>query len=479
MLRDKGFILLLLLVLALLLVPFVHGEDEPGSHARIVRLSFVVGHVQIAHQQGGGYENATMNVPLVQGDQLRTGNDGWVEVQLENGSTIRLAPESDLTFVTLTRFPSGATATEVNFDSGEGEFAVAAGDDDGPFRINVRQRVISLKHSSRFRVTTLKADPLEITVWKGEVGVFSSDSGQEVAVKKHEVFMLDPEDAGHYDLEKDVQADDLDQWSAERDQYLSSYAPNNNTAQSPYQYGMSDLNYYGQYYNVVGCNNCWQPYGVGLGWDPFMNGYWNNSSYGYAWVSAYPWGWMPYRFGQWVFVPGFGWLWQPGWWNRWVSIPRVVNPPAGFRPPVAPTAAGAMASITSGKPGIVTKFDGGPARLTVNNPALSTTIGKGNREVISNEHVPASFTGQTGNSVGAGAAPTKPGPAVVRVRPPVQPPQPMGAVQQPRVVNTPPPQVHVSSPPVSRPQTFSPPPRAYSPPPAPAAAPPAHSGSHH
>jgi hypothetical protein len=477
MLRDKGLILLFFLVLAMLVVPFVYGDDQPGSHARIVRLSYVEGQAQVSHHIGAGYENATMNVPLVEGDQVRTGNDGWVEIQLENGSMIRLAPESQLTFALLGRFPSGATVTEVNLDEGEAEFSVAAGDEDGPFKVNVRQRTISLKHSSRFRVTTVNSDPLEVAVWKGELGIFNSDTGQEVTVKKHEVFTLDPQDASHYDLEKDAQADELDHWSSERDQYLQSYtANNNNYMQSPYQYGTSDLNYYGQYYSVAGCGYCWQPYGVGLGWDPFMNGYW----YGSTWVSAYPWGWMPYRFGQWVFVPGFGWLWQPGLWNRWVPVPRVVNPPAGFRPPVPPAA---TAATGVDNPRVGNSFDGGPSHLTVNNPALTTNTDKVNKPVISNEHTPLRRIGDLGNSqqpTNTGTANTgtaNTGKPVVRVHPPVET-RPM----RPSVANAPPPPVHVSPPPqVSRPQSFSPPPhfspppRSFSPPPPPPAA---HSGPH-
>src|SRR5579864_2386134 len=128
MLRDKGLILLFLLVLAMLLVPFLHADDDQAvSHARIVRLSYVEGQVQVSRQQGGGYQNATMNIPLVQGDQIRTGDDGWAEIQFENGSNIRLAPESQITFTLMTRFASGATGTEVNLDEGEAEFAVAAG----------------------------------------------------------------------------------------------------------------------------------------------------------------------------------------------------------------------------------------------------------------------------------------------------------------------------------------------------------------
>lgn len=471
MLRDKGLILLFLLVLALLLVPFVHGDDQPGSHVRIVRLSAVSGQVQVARQQGGS-QNATMNVPIVQGDVVRTGNDGWVEIQLENGSVIRLAPDSQITFAILTRFPSGATGTEVNLDDGEAAFAVAAGDDDGPFRVNVRQRVISLKHSSRFRVTSTSYDPLEVVVWRGEVGILDRDSTREVTVKKHEAFALDPMDVEHYELENAAKADELDDWANQRDQYLSTYASNNNnaqTAQSPYQYGISDLNYYGQYLNVNGCGYCWQPYGVGPGWDPFLNGYWDYWSGGYTWVSAYPWGWMPYRFGQWLFVPGFGWVWQPGLWNRWVPIPPVVNAPAGFRPPVPPHA---VASKDASAPGLGNRFEG-----RVVDPALTTSVDKNNRPVISNEHTPPQIIElgpPTPAPVVANAAPR-----AVRVHPPVslRPLTP----QQSRAVYGTAPQVHVSSPmtpspSVSHPQVYTAPQRSYAPPPP--AAPSSSSASH-
>lgn len=497
MLRDKGLIWFFLLVLALLLVPFLHADDEPGSSARIVRVSYVEGHVQVSHQQGGGYQNVTLNVPLVQGDIVRTGDDGWVEIQLENGSVIRLAPASQLTFSLLSRFPSGATATEVSLDDGEAGFAVAAGSDDGPFRVNVRGRTISPKRSSRFRITSDNSDPLEVVVWKGELGIFDRDASREVAVKSQEVFTLDPQDPDHYSLEKGAQADALDSWANQRDQYLTTFASNNTNVQAPYQYGISDMNYYGQYYNVTGCGYCWQPYGVGLNWDPFMNGYWDSCPGGFTWVSAYPWGWMPYRFGQWVFVPGFGWMWQPGLWNRWVRVPPVVHPPVGFKPPVPPAKAVIVAGApVPGKPGV---------RFVDKNAVFTKSTDDNNRPVISNEHTPvrrasmgeAASSAQNGSqskSVSDEHTPVKrmsmngtisPGPDLapsagvdrraLRSHPPVET---RTMALPPRVMNTPAPAVQVSAPPVSRPQSYAPAPRAYSPPVGASSAPPvAHTSS--
>src|SRR5215510_3451006 len=375
MLRHKGLIAGFLSVLAVFLVSFAQADDDYDSHARIVRLSYIEGQVQVAHRQGFGYENATLNLPVVEGDQIRTTDNGWVEIQLEDGSTVRVAPESQITFSALGRYSEGGTITEVDLDDGEAEFRVSA-HDDSTFRVNVRQRVIALRHSGRFRVTSTSSDPLELVVWKGEVAVLNADDAEEVAVRKNETFVLDPMDFGRYDLEQTARADDLDQWVLQREDYLSSYAANaGRYAQSPYQYGVSDLNQYGSYVDVPGYGYCWHPYGVNLGWDPYVNGYWTYSpGFGYLWVSAYPWGWMPYRYGHWVFISGYGWMWQPGVWNRWAFRPRLVNPPSGFRPPAPPP-------LRAGAP---VQYDGGPARLTVKNP-LSTTPDRHGRPVVSNE----------------------------------------------------------------------------------------------
>src|SRR5438270_1436859 len=343
-LRKTGLLLPMIFALVFSLAPLSHAQDsddEDGhdSQARIVRISYVEGDVRL--DNGHGYESATMNVPLTERDWLQTGSNGWAEVQMEDGSLIRLAPDSVIVFTQLARASSGATLTTVDLDQGEAEFKITK-HDDGEFSVTVKKNTIALTHSGSFRVTSTNANPLEVAVLKGEVSVSDTDNGGEVAVKKNETFVLDPNDAARYALDKGVDTDELDQWSTQRDDALSTYASaGQGYAQSPYQYGASDLNYYGQYYDVPGYGEVWQPNNVGYNWDPFSNGYWSYSpGFGYTWVSSYPWGWMPYRYGRWVFVNGRGWCWAPGGWNRWYSRPRLAHAPPGFRPPVPPAVRG-------------------------------------------------------------------------------------------------------------------------------------------
>lgn len=485
--RGKGLIFSLVFLLSVLLVPFAHADDQTDSHARIVRLSYVEGQVQIAHPQGNGYENATMNIPLVEGDQIRTATDGWAEVQFEDGSTIRLSPETQISFTALGRFSGGGTISEISLDQGEAEFEVRA-HDDSHFRVDVAQRVIELKHTGRFRLISDNSNPLDLTVWKGEVAVLNSDNDQQVSVKKNETFVLDPADVSHYDLEKEAQADDLDQWSIDRDNYLSSYTSGHNSDLLPYQYGLADLNYYGQYYDIPGYGYCWQPYGVAFGWNPFLNGYWNYvPGFGYEWISGYPWGWMPYRYGQWTFINGYGWVWQPGLWNRWAPVPRVVNGPAGFKPPAPPPAVASSTKPT----GDAMKADGSPARRIMPSTATTAVGGKNDRVVITNEHIPtiSIHDGQDVNSKTVNSEPRFNHQATIpptnstqstdrfHATPPVvtrpmthsgppsgMPPEPRREAIAPPHVSAPAPAYNPSSPPptMSAPRSFSPPP---SPPP--------------
>jgi FecR protein len=359
LIRKSGLLLSMICMLVFSLAPLAHAQDaddEDGhdSHARIVRISYVEGEVRL--DNGHGYENVTMNVPVTEHNWLQTSSDGWVEVQLEDGSMVRLAPDTVIAFTELGRSSSGGTITTVDLDQGEAEFKITK-HDDSDFQVTVKNKTIVLVHSGSFRVTSTNANPMEIVVWKGDVAVRDPESGGEVAINKNETFVLDTTDVGRYALDKGTEADDLDQWSKQRDDYLSTYASaNRNYTQSPYQYGVSDLNQYGQYYDVPGYGEVWQPTGVGLGWDPFSNGYWSYSpGFGYTWVSAYPWGWMPYRYGRWVFVNGRGWCWAPGGWNRWYSRPRIASAPPGFHAPIPPAR-----RIVGGAPGHVDRSGNRP-----------------------------------------------------------------------------------------------------------------------
>ena len=113
-----------------------------------------------------------------------------------------------------------------------------------------------------------------------------------------------------------------------QDKYQQQYSLSASNSYSPYAYGSSDLNYYGSFYNIPGYGMMWQPYLGGRGLGPiheWLLGWYPGS--GYTWVSAYPWGWTPYRYGSWTYLSAYGWFWQPGnfSWAGWNTGPRITE----------------------------------------------------------------------------------------------------------------------------------------------------------
>jgi hypothetical protein len=309
------------------------------SQVRTVRLSYIEGSVQIARGSAQQFEKAIVNLPITQGTQLRTAQDGRAEVEFENGSTIRLAPNSAIEFPQLVLRDSGGKASSVEVRKGiiyvdfsaekNDEFVVQFG------RGNAEEK-IELARSAHFRVGA-SDDGASVAVFKGDVQI-EGPSGT-LQVKKNQTGNFDFANDGHATLAKEIDEQPLDAWDKQQTDYHVRYASKSYQSYSPYAYGTTDLAYYGNFFNAPGYGMMWQPYLVGVGWDPFMDGAWAFSpGWGFGWVSAYPWGWTPYHYGTWVFLPSYGWAWQPGGtWTGWYAQPRIMNAPRGFTVPQTPT----------------------------------------------------------------------------------------------------------------------------------------------
>jgi FecR protein len=262
------FLTAVLLTILALVLPVCGSAQEPGSHARIVRISFVEGTVQYNDQA------AIMNSPVIEDSRLATGTDGLVEVEFEDASKIRLASETKIKFAQLARLSTGEAITRVDLDEGEAEFLIPASS-AGHFAVNVKGKNLLFTQPGRFRILSTDSAPLEIVVWKGEATVRDLETGKELSVADHETFALNPADLSEYDLQKSVLADDLDRWSEQRDETLRTNYVASTPSYTVYnQYYQSGGGYSGGYVppyvydvNAFGCPGFgfgfWQPFGFG------------------------------------------------------------------------------------------------------------------------------------------------------------------------------------------------------------------------
>jgi hypothetical protein len=285
-----------------------NGAMPGDSHVRIVRLSDVKGTLALDRKTGLGFEQTMQNMPIVEGQRLRTA-DGYAEVEFEDSSTLRLAPESQVDFPLLALRSSGAKASTMNVVKGT-VYVSTESTKGNEFLLVAGETKMTVAPSTHLRLEVNESRTV-VSVFNG--GVEVQHGGETTLVSKKESLTIG---ADQMAVAKKVAGEPYDAWDKESIDYHKRYAAANAFAGGGNAYGLSDLNYYGNFINAGG-SSFWQPYFVGAGWNPYANGVWAMyPGAGYSWVSPYPWGWLPYHSGTWSFFPGYGWGWQPGGsWN--------------------------------------------------------------------------------------------------------------------------------------------------------------------
>jgi hypothetical protein len=285
----------------------VDNGARPGdSHVRIVRLSDVKGVLQLDRKTGHGFQQVMPNMPIIEGEKLRTA-DGFAEVEFEDSSTLRVAPNSLVEFPLLALRSSGAKASTMNVVRGM-VYVNLAGTKGNEFVVETGDRKMTVEPSTHMRLMVQDGKTV-VSVFNGSVAV--QHGSEMTVVAKKQSLTLGGDQAI---VAKKVEEEPYDAWDKESNEYHARYSQANTFATSGgATYGLSDLNYYGGFINGGAYGMFWQPYLAGGGWSPYANGVWAlYPGAGYSFVSPYPWGWLPYHTGAWSFYPGYGWGWQPG-----------------------------------------------------------------------------------------------------------------------------------------------------------------------
>jgi hypothetical protein len=328
----------------------VRADAGDGSTTvRSVRLSNVVGSVQILNGTETQFTQAYPNMPLTQGAKVQTGEDGRVEIQFEDGSVVRVTPNSSTELSVLSRNSDGNTNTEVDLLTGL-SYVEMSGAANQCFVVRFAGSEAISPAPVKFRVS-LDANPATFAVLDGSVHL-TKGNNYAIDVKMGETVSLDSNDSNRYFLAEGVDPDSWDQWNSDRDQALNQMAAQETQGArlngNPNDAAWNDLDYYGNWYGGADGSQYWVPDGAGAGWDPYGLGAWGyyGGIGGYSWISGYPWGWYPYRCGNWMYLNnsayasvGYtGWAWSPvNCGNTWYPGGRILSAPSKYhhpRPPV-------------------------------------------------------------------------------------------------------------------------------------------------
>jgi hypothetical protein len=338
----------------------VYAADS-SSTTRAARLTYMQGTVTIAGADIPGGVPAQLNLPLLSGIQLMTGSDGQAEVEFEDGSVIRLTPNTALSFDSLTVQPDGIFLSSLSLRHGLAYCELRA-TPRYRYTLDAGGDILSPVENMTVRVN-FDDPPAVFSVLDGTAqverqGMRNSEAdraGYLAQVRAGETIRADRVDKNRYFLTQQIAEDSWDQWNEDRDHAASSEAATSTPVRNDYAgaqgYGWSDLDANGNWYDVAGQGPVWQPQVAvdNSGFDPYGSGAWVwYPNTGYIWASSYSWGWTPYRCGNWSYYNSFGWGWAPGsgcggsgWGFAGGGRPvNIVLGPSGYRPIRVPQAGG-------------------------------------------------------------------------------------------------------------------------------------------
>ncbi len=300
-------------------LPIAALSADPGE----LRLSLIEGDVQLWSVETNDWIPVTINMPLYEGDRLWLPQGGKAEVQIRNGSFVRLNENTSLEIL---RVDTNSLQTYLS----EGQAYVNfTGIDNTMIQLDTPFSSTRVYAATKFLVNVNRTGETDISVLNGEVFVDSSQGNTKLNTGQK--FSIGDKYANISPLDRQ---DSWEQWNRDRDwkiadrRYQSDYLPDE---LRPYA---SDFDAYGRWVNDREYGYVWTPtVSVTAGWSPYNQGRWIWRGGDYVWISYEPWGWAPYHYGRWAHISSVGWCWVPPqrgavYWGPgyvgWVSTPNYV-----------------------------------------------------------------------------------------------------------------------------------------------------------
>jgi hypothetical protein len=246
---------------------------------------------------------AERNLPLPELAWLRTGPASRVEIEFDEGSALRLGPDSLAEISDYTRLSTGQRVTLLSVDRG---LAYFTGQPEGKDSLSIAApgAHLILTRGARIRIHALEAST-EIAIIEGAVRV--SSPLWETEVREGQTVRIDPASPSRFNLYREIGEAPLDVWSEDRDKALAAPTSRSHVSQ---RYGLADLDSAGEWVQTD-AGAVWKPKAQDA-WTPYQKGRWRwYDAVGYAWVGDETWGWLPYHYGRWRQDENLGWIWNP------------------------------------------------------------------------------------------------------------------------------------------------------------------------
>jgi len=316
-----GCIRMTLTLIVLLLVPLNLFAAEFG----FARLSLVKGDVQVRIAESDDWLPAAANTPIYEGDSIWSPKGSRAEIQLRDGSVIRLDGRTALNVLQV-------ESDFLQFNLEMGRAYIRTGSKrKWDMQFDLPESTVRVEDQGRYRLEIRKNGDEEISVFRGSAYVESY--GSRTRVKTGEMLSLEGSWA---DVSPVSPPDAWDRWNSDRDarQARRSAGSEGRLPEELVVYE-DELSSSGEWIVTREYGHVWRPTVVASAdWAPYREGRWIWRGGEYVWVSYEPWGWAPYHYGRWAVLAGFGWCWVPPqrgdvYWAPgyvgWITTPSYVG----------------------------------------------------------------------------------------------------------------------------------------------------------
>jgi hypothetical protein len=290
-----------------------------------LRISLIDGDVQIKTEDTEDWVPASINMPPRDGNRIWVPEGSKTELQLRDGTSLRLDEKSALDILTIEKDSFQFYLTEghvyANFRGLRGSL----------LQIDTQGSSVRTYDRSIFRIDISGDGYTDISVYQGSIYAENRDGRTRVNEGK----TLSLREGAYAELAPLGPPDEWERWNRERDRKFAERRP-------PSRYLPDELNTYsndfeenGRWVHVREYGYVWTPtVVVSAGWAPYRVGRWVWIGGDYVWISHEPWGWVPYHYGRWAFVASMGWCWVPPvrgavYWGPgfvgWIHTPTYVS----------------------------------------------------------------------------------------------------------------------------------------------------------
>jgi hypothetical protein len=278
--------------------------SAPNSMAEslgAMRVAIEQGDVQVKIADTGEWVPASVNMPIVEGDELWVPAGSRAALQTNNGAHVRLDGDTALQVLRMDR-------DSFQFYLAQGyAYVLSRAPKRSVLQFDTPDASIRAFGNATFRID-IPGGQTDVSVFKGAV-LAENDAGT-TTVRAGSMLALGAD--GYAERSPLLPPDDWERWNRDRDRFVLARGEGYRHLPEELRMYSGDFDENGRWVNVSEYGYVWTPTVVVIAdWSPYRHGRWVWRGGDYVWIGYEPWGWAPYHYGRWAFVARIGWCWVP------------------------------------------------------------------------------------------------------------------------------------------------------------------------